>query len=100
MQASKAPPTRISTLASGTVKVSGQNQRLTCSAELHALKTVSRLAWKTREIFRGGGGTARSMLSESCAMSNSIVARVKTGLMKRLASRAKRGYPNRVGLAD
>src|SRR6516225_1022523 len=55
MQTSNAPPTRISTLASGTAKVSGQNQFLTWSAELQALKTVSRLAWKTRESLSGCG---------------------------------------------
>jgi hypothetical protein len=55
MQTSNEPPTCICTLASETVKVSGLNQRFTCSAELQALNTVSRRAWKTRESLRGGG---------------------------------------------
>src|SRR5215472_15012049 len=55
MHTLKAPPTHISTSATGTVKVSGQNQRFTCSAELQALNTVARGAWSVRESLSGGG---------------------------------------------
>src|SRR5271167_776992 len=53
MQTSKAPPTRNSTRASGTVYAAGQNQRLRCSAEPHARNTSSRGAGNTREITNG-----------------------------------------------
>src|SRR5277367_1291759 len=62
MQTSNAPPMRISTVASGTVKVAGLNQRLTCSAELQARNTVSRRAWKMRDRRSGGGWMAASVL--------------------------------------
>src|SRR6516225_4465918 len=68
MQTSNAPPTRISTLARGTAKVAGQNQFFTWSAELQALKTVSRLAWRTRESLSGGG----------CCMAASFFASVSS----------------------
>jgi hypothetical protein len=40
-------------LASGIVIVAGLNHRFTCSAELHALNTASRLAWSTRDNLSG-----------------------------------------------
>src|SRR6266481_1316065 len=64
MQTSNEPPTCICTLASETVKVSGLNHRFTWSAELQALNTVSRRAWKTRESRSGGGcGTVASLFA-------------------------------------
>src|SRR5580704_8965486 len=63
MQTSNAPPTRISTVASGTVKVAGLNQRFMCSAELQARNTVSRRAGKIRETRSGGGCRVASGLA-------------------------------------
>ncbi len=55
MQTSNGPPASMRTLAAETVYFSGLNQRITCSAVPQALNSVSRGAWKTREIRSGGG---------------------------------------------
>src|SRR5262249_3645652 len=56
----KAPPTCGSTTASVTVKVSGANQRMMCSAALQARNTVSRRAYRTRDRRSGGNCSAGS----------------------------------------
>src|SRR4051794_41964949 len=76
MQTSNGPPTCICTLASGTVKPVGQNQRFMWSAELQALKTVSRGAAKVRET-RTGAGSAARLVSLLCA---TFVSFVREGL--------------------
>src|SRR5271170_8252237 len=75
MQRANTPPGRKSTFASGTEQPWGLNQRLTCSALLHALNTRSRGAGKVREITRGSG-LVPDFISFARAIAASLVLQV------------------------
>src|SRR5271163_4542749 len=75
MQRANTPPGRKSISASGTEQPSGLNQRLMCSALLHALNTRSRGAGNVREI-TSGLGLVPDLISFARAIAASLVFQV------------------------